>query len=83
MCGLELVQERATKQPFPVAARVAAQIGDAALDRGLVVYPLQGCVDGVEGDMVKLTPPLCITAAQVDELLAILDESIGAVEAAL
>jgi adenosylmethionine-8-amino-7-oxononanoate aminotransferase len=80
MCGLELVRDRTTKEPFPVTDRVAASVGDAALDRGLIVYPLQGCVDGVEGDMIKLTPPLCITAEQVNEVLAILDEAIAAVE---
>ncbi len=37
-------------------------------------------MDGVEGDMIKITPPLCITADQVDELVAILDEAIGVVE---
>jgi adenosylmethionine-8-amino-7-oxononanoate aminotransferase len=80
MVGLELVQDRASKQPFPLADRISWRIGDAALDRGLILYPLQGCVDGVEGDMIKITPPLCITAEQVDDLLGLLDESIGAIE---
>ncbi len=83
MCGLELVRDRETKQPFPVAERISWRIGDAALERGLITYPLQGCVDGVEGDMIKLTPPLCITREQVDDLLAILDEAIAIVEAEL
>jgi adenosylmethionine-8-amino-7-oxononanoate aminotransferase len=80
MVGLEFVRNRGTKEPFPAELKVAPRIGDAALQRGLITYPLQGCVDGVEGDMMKLTPPLCISAAEVDELLAILDEAIGAVE---
>jgi hypothetical protein len=83
MAGVEFVRDRATKQPFAVSERVVYRIADAALDRGLITYPLQGCVDGVEGDMIKVTPPLCITGDQVDELVGILDESIGAVEAAL
>jgi adenosylmethionine-8-amino-7-oxononanoate aminotransferase len=82
MAAIELVADRATKRPFDVARRVSWQVGDAALDRGLITYPLQGCIDGVEGDMVKLTPPLCITAEQVDELASILDAALGAVEAA-
>jgi adenosylmethionine-8-amino-7-oxononanoate aminotransferase len=80
MMGLEFVYDRATKAPFPASLKVAPRIGDAALDRSLITYPLQGSVDGVEGDMVKITPPLCITSQEVDELLAILDEAIGAVE---
>jgi adenosylmethionine-8-amino-7-oxononanoate aminotransferase len=80
MVGLELVKDRATKEPFAPGEQVAPRIGEAALQRGLISYPLQGCIDGVEGDMIKYTPPLCITADQVDELLGILDEAIGAVE---
>jgi adenosylmethionine-8-amino-7-oxononanoate aminotransferase len=83
MVGLEFVQDRATKQPFPPGLEIAPKIGQAALERGLISYPLQGCVDGVEGDMMKFTPPMCITAAQVDELLGMLDEAIGAVERTL
>jgi adenosylmethionine-8-amino-7-oxononanoate aminotransferase len=83
MVGLEFVQDRATKQPFPPGLEIAPKIGQAALERGLISYPLQGCVDGVEGDMMKFTPPMCITVAQVDELLGMLDEAIGAVERTL
>ncbi len=80
MVGLEFVRDRLTKEPFPVGMGIANRIGQAALDRGLISYPLQGCVDGVEGDMLKFTPPMTITADQVDELLATLDEAIGVVE---
>jgi adenosylmethionine-8-amino-7-oxononanoate aminotransferase len=83
LAAIELVADRGTRRPFEVARRVAWQVGDAALERGLVTYPLQGCIDGVEGDMVKLTPPLCITAEQVDDLAAILDAALDAVEAGL
>jgi 4-aminobutyrate aminotransferase-like enzyme len=40
-------------------------------------------VDGVLGDHTKLTPPLVLTRAQADEIIAILDAAIGAVEARL
>jgi adenosylmethionine-8-amino-7-oxononanoate aminotransferase len=83
MAGVEFVGDRATKAPFPASDRVVYRIADAALDRGLITYPLQGCVDGVEGDMIKITPPLCIRADEVDELVAILDDAIEAVEADL
>jgi adenosylmethionine-8-amino-7-oxononanoate aminotransferase len=81
MCGVELVRDRTAKEPFPAGDRLVYRVADAALDRGLITYPLQGCVDGVEGDMIMLTPPLCITAEQIDELVAILDDAISAIEA--
>jgi len=83
MAGVEFVEDRTSKRPFPVGARVGPRIGDAALDRGLITYPLQGCVDGVEGDMHMLTPPLTITSEQVDELVSALDEAIAAVASEL
>jgi 4-aminobutyrate aminotransferase-like enzyme len=48
-----------------------------------VTYPGTGSVDGVLGDHTKLTPPLILTRAQADDIVAILDASIGAVEARL
>ncbi len=83
MVGIEFVKDRETKEPFPATDRISYRIADAALERGLITYPLQGCVDGVEGDMNKLTPPLCITSEQVDELVSIFDEAVTVIEAEL
>ena len=83
IAGFELVQDRVTRRPFPPELRVAARLGEAALERGLITYPLQGCVDGVEGDMHLVTPPLTITAEEVDELVASLDGALAVVAAEL
>jgi adenosylmethionine-8-amino-7-oxononanoate aminotransferase len=53
------------------------------MERGLIVYPGHGTVAGARGDHLLIGPPLVITATQVDDLLAILAEAIGAVEKAL
>ena len=80
MVGFELVQDKASKKPFPPSLRVSRRIEDAAFQRGLCIYSCTGCVDGVEGDMILMAPPLIITKAQVDELVAILNEAVAAVE---
>lgn len=49
------------------------------LDRGLIVFPGHGTVDGAAGDHLLLGPPLVITAGEVRDMLAILKESIEAV----
>ena len=77
--GVELVRDRATKRPFPREWQVASRVGAATLERGLVSYPGTGTVDGALGDHLLYAPPLTITREQVDELVAILDESLGAV----
>jgi adenosylmethionine-8-amino-7-oxononanoate aminotransferase len=43
----------------------------------LVSYPGTGTVDGALGDHMLYAPPLTITTYQVDELIAILDESLS------
>jgi adenosylmethionine-8-amino-7-oxononanoate aminotransferase len=80
MQGVELVADRETKEPFPVELGVSKRIGDATFERGMVSYPGQGTVDGVRGDHLLYTPPLIITREQIDEMIAILDDSIGTVE---
>ena len=42
-----------------------------------------GTNDGVEGDHMLFTPPLIINRAQVDEIIAIFDESLTTIEAEL
>jgi adenosylmethionine-8-amino-7-oxononanoate aminotransferase len=79
MLGLEFVADRATKEPFPSKARLARRLGDAASERGLVVYPGQGTVDGVRGDHVMIAPPFVISDEQMDEIVAMLVEALGEV----
>jgi adenosylmethionine-8-amino-7-oxononanoate aminotransferase len=83
LAGIELVRDRATKEPFPASWQVSKRVSEATLARGLVSYPLQGTVDGLEGDHLLYGPPLIITREQIDELVAILDESLTAVTAEL
>jgi len=79
MLGVELVADRATRQSFPPSWKVSQLVSKAALDRGLVCYPLMGTVDGMEGDHMLFTPPLTITNEQVDELIGIYDQALQVV----
>ena len=45
--ALELVSDRASKRPFDPAAKLHARVKREAMDRGLMVYPMGGTVDGV------------------------------------
>jgi len=83
MVGFEFVKDKADKTPFPQAVNVSKMMEKAALKLGLVVFPCSGCVDGVDGNMVMLGPPLIITEQQTDEMLSILDKAVGDVEGQL
>jgi adenosylmethionine-8-amino-7-oxononanoate aminotransferase len=80
--GIELVADRASKNPLPAKAKVHAQIKAAALERGLLCYPMGGTVDGQQGDHVLLAPPFICTIAELDELVDKLGATLDAVLAA-
>ncbi|HEX3351422.1 MAG TPA: aspartate aminotransferase family protein [Terriglobales bacterium] len=64
--GVEFVADKTTKRPFDPQANFAGRVAAAALQRGLLVYPIQGCVDGISGDHLLVAPPAVITAQQID-----------------
>ena len=61
MLGIELVQDRGTKESFPMANRTGRQVLKAAASRGLITRAL--------GDTLVFAPPLVINRAEVDELV--------------
>ena len=68
--GVELVADRATKQPFDPALRVNARLKKEALALGLMCYPMGGTIDGSRGDHVMLAPPFIAEEPQLDECVA-------------
>jgi len=76
--GVEFVADKQTKKPFAPELNFAGRVTSAALQRGLLVYPIQGCVDGVSGDHLLIAPPAVITEEQIDWAVDQLRESIKA-----
>ena len=78
LLGVEFVADKKTKQPFTADKNFAGRVSQAAAARGLLVYPMQGSVDGVCGDHLLLAPPAIITEEQIDEGVGHLCEAIEA-----
>ena len=74
--GVEFVSNKQTKKPFAPELSFAGRVTNAALKRGLLVYPIQGCVDGVSGDHLLIAPPAVITSEQIDWSAQVLKEAI-------
>jgi adenosylmethionine-8-amino-7-oxononanoate aminotransferase len=74
--GVEFVSDKRSKLPFPPERNFAVRVTASALKRGLLVYPIQGCVDGVSGDHLLIAPPAVITAEQIDWSVQQLGEAI-------
>ncbi|MDH3065625.1 aspartate aminotransferase family protein [Achromobacter insolitus] len=78
--GVELVQDRGSKQTFDPALTLHARIKREAMARGLMVYPMGGTIDGRQGDHVLLAPPFIISDDELDQLTERLS---GAIDAAI
>ncbi|MFY9559377.1 MAG: aspartate aminotransferase family protein [Terriglobales bacterium] len=76
--GVEFVSDKKTKAAFPVEKNFAGVVGQACLRRGLLVYPIQGCVDGIAGNHLLIAPPAVITVEEtgwaVEQLRAAVKE---------
>jgi alanine-glyoxylate transaminase/(R)-3-amino-2-methylpropionate-pyruvate transaminase len=70
MIGVELVRDRATKEP---AKQTAVEILEAAREAGLLIGK-----GGLESNVLRIKPPMCITAADVDFALDVLDAAFSA-----
>jgi adenosylmethionine-8-amino-7-oxononanoate aminotransferase len=70
MCGVEFVADRESKAP----AGIAEKIRLACQERGLI--------SRTKGESYLLAPPLVVSADEIDQMLAILRESIEEVWAA-
>jgi adenosylmethionine-8-amino-7-oxononanoate aminotransferase len=69
LAGVEFVEDKATRAPFPRAARFAETFVEAAQVAGLVVWPNVGHADGEAGDLAMLAPPFIISEREIDELV--------------
>ncbi|MBZ5795549.1 aspartate aminotransferase family protein [Burkholderia contaminans] len=78
--GVELVRDRDSKATFDPALKLHASVKREAMQRGLMVYPMGGTIDGVHGDHILVAPPFICTAQQID---TIVERLSGAIDAAL
>ena len=75
--GIELVQNRETKEPFGSERRLAAKIKATAMANGLICYPMSGTIDGKLGDHILLAPPYILEEEHIEELVTKLDTAIS------
>jgi adenosylmethionine-8-amino-7-oxononanoate aminotransferase len=79
--AVEFVADKSSKQPYPAEKKFSALVNESALRRGVMVYPIQGCVDGKRGDHVMVAPPAVITADEIRWAVEHLSEAISEAQA--
>ena len=67
--GLELVKDRATKEP---AKAECAQVLESCREMGLLLGK-----GGLQGQTIRFSPPMCIHQQDADFILQVLDEALG------
>ncbi len=72
MLGVELVRDRSTKEP---AKSETLQILEEAREMGMLIGK-----GGIDGNVIRIKPPMCITSADADFALAVIDRALTAVE---
>lgn len=68
MIGIELVEDRATRTPYPQDRRMGARVTQNVRKYGVILRPL--------GDVVVMMPPLSIEDDQIADLVSITARSI-------
>lgn len=74
--GVELVRDKVSKAPFDPALKLHAAIKANCMERGLMVYPMGGTIDGQSGDHILIAPPFIITPVQIDFIVDTLEQVI-------
>ena len=76
LLGVEFVEDRDTRARFPAEVELGDRLNRAFAEEGLILRT-------PSGNMLAMGPPLCTSAADVDEIVERLDRAIGNVEKGL
>jgi adenosylmethionine-8-amino-7-oxononanoate aminotransferase len=68
MAGIELVEDRVSKTPYPIEARIGHRVAMEARRQGLLLRPI--------GNVIVLMPPLSVSKRELARMVEILRDSI-------
>ena len=71
MAGIELVKDRAMKEPYPIETRIGHRVTAEARRNGLLLRPL--------GNVIVLLPPLSVSLQELKRMVSILHSAIESV----
>jgi adenosylmethionine-8-amino-7-oxononanoate aminotransferase len=74
--AVEFVAEKSSRAPFSPERKFSAAVSAACMKRGVVVYPMQGSVDGRQGDHMLISPAAVITSSEIDWAVQQVKEAI-------
>ena len=76
MAGVELVENKKTREPFSRKEQIGERVVQAALRKGLNSLFGVGYTEEGRGDAIMIAPPFIVTKKEIDKIVKILKESI-------
>ncbi|WP_119308574.1 aspartate aminotransferase family protein [Cohaesibacter haloalkalitolerans] len=80
LLAFELVSDKETMKPLPKEYNCYLELVEMAYERGLIIYSRR-TRGGIEGDHFLVAPAMIVTESQIDEIMAILIDSLDALAA--
>jgi len=75
LMGIEMVKNKESKEPFDPALKVSYRLQQLAMEKGCMIYPTAGVINGIRGDHFLVAPPFIITESEIDTAFDMLDEA--------
>ena len=79
LMAIEIVGDKETKAILPAERQAVYRIIELGVERGLLLYSRR-TADGKYGEWLMVSPPLIVTAAQIEEIVGLIGETLGAYE---
>jgi 4-aminobutyrate aminotransferase-like enzyme len=79
LMAIEIVADKETKAPPPAERQAVYRIIELGIERGIALYSRR-TANGRYGEWLMVTPPLIVTAAEVDEIAELIGVTLTAYE---
>jgi adenosylmethionine-8-amino-7-oxononanoate aminotransferase len=76
--GIEFVEDKSSKTPFPPEFTLHTHLKKAAMNAGLMIYPGAGTIDGRHGHHVLIAPSFIFEDRHIDEFIEKFDKALSA-----
>jgi adenosylmethionine-8-amino-7-oxononanoate aminotransferase len=76
LAGIEFVEDKNTRAPFPRGVGFAETFAAAALDLGLIVWANSGQLNDGTGDLAMLAPPFIVHEDQIEQMVTLFSRAL-------
>lgn len=78
LAGVEFVEDKKTREPFPARLKFGEVFFEAARAAGLLVWPNSGQLEGGKGDLAMLAPPFVASKRELDRIVELFEAALKA-----